>query len=68
MSKFTDKLAQRMFQIESKGEIQVSSWNGECTRIECVPTKIFMFALMDYLDIEYDAKHRMMKLKPTEEE
>ena len=67
MSKFTENVNRRLYELESKSKIQTQYWNGETRFISRIPLKHIILGLLDHLDLEIDCKPSIIKVVPKED-
>ena len=67
MSKFTENVNRRLYELESKSKIETQYWNGETRFISRIPLRQIILGLLDHLDLEIDGKPNIIKVVPKED-
>ena len=65
-NKTVNRIADRLFQLESGASIQTNYWTGECTHVKRIPLKQIVIAILEHLELELDGKPSILR-KPAQE-
>ncbi|KKN78972.1 hypothetical protein LCGC14_0344480 [marine sediment metagenome] len=64
MSRATEDLSLRIFQLEDTTTVQATYWNGETTTVERLPLKKIVLAILEHLELGVDGKPNLLKRFP----
>ena len=58
-----EKIADRLFQLESKASVQTTYWTGGCTHVKRIQLKEIVIAILEHLELELDGKPSILRKK-----